>query len=422
MFRYSALLVFAGLLTNTIAHSQTCPLSSYTLSGRPGGDVFSYQGRTEVLLIQTAPGCPWAVTNLPSWITVVGPSSGVNTASVELAVETNLSTAPRSQSVLIGGRVFPASQGGAPGPCVFSLQATAFAAPPDGGSGPNTLNTSTPSCAWFGFADKRWLQVYPNWGVGGTSFTYTVFPNFSTLARGATGNIAAQRFTVTQPGTTGTYNERLVRLLYFNFLGRLPAPNEVAFHAQNLNSGMSPVDLAFNFLNTTEFNLVGRFIAGLYVGLLARDAEFGGWLFQRNAVIIGLAGLNGLVGNFLGSAEYAARFGMPDDPTFVTLLYQYILLRQPAPSEVQFHTSNLAAGMTRAQLATNFLNTAEFRTGRGPRLTAFLLYATLLSRDPSIIELNDRVQQLQASPDPDATIKSIIQQIMMTTEFSSALA
>jgi hypothetical protein len=37
------------------------------------------------------------------------------------------------------------------------------------------------------------------------------------------------------------------------------------------------------FLNSLEFNLGGRFVAGLYVGLLDRNAEFGGWQFQRDA-------------------------------------------------------------------------------------------------------------------------------------------
>lgn len=43
-----------------------------------------------------------------------------------------------------------------------------------------------------------------------------------------------------------------------------------------------------NFVTSSEFNLGGRFTAGLYVGILARDAGYSGWLFQRNALATGL--------------------------------------------------------------------------------------------------------------------------------------
>ena len=47
----------------------------------------------------------------------------------------------------------------------------------------------------------------------------------------------------------------------------------------------------------------GRFIAGLYVGLPGRDAEYDGWLFQRNALATGGATPPGLVLNFLNSSD-----------------------------------------------------------------------------------------------------------------------
>ena len=245
-----------------------------------------------------------------------------------------------------------------------------------------------------------------------------MFPNFSTGQRTATGNLGAQRLNVVQTAATGTFNERLVRLLYFNFLGRLPAPNEVAFHVQNLNSGMAPADLALNFMNTEEFNIVGRFIAGLYVGILTRNAEFAGWLFQRNAVSTGIAPLGSLVTNFLTSQEYTARFGNPTNDQFVRLLYANVLLRTPSDSEVQAHVNSLNSGLPRAQLATNFLNSAEFRAGRGPRLTAFVLFATLLSRGPSLVEFEDRIQQIQNG----VAIRTLVQDIMNSTEFVANLS
>ena len=234
------------------------------------------------------------------------------------------------------------------------------------------------------------------------------------------GNIGAQDFSVLQSGAIGLYNQRLVRLLYFNFVGRLPGPDEELFHVTNLNNGMTPATLALNFMNALEFNLGGRFIAGLYVGLLQRNAEFGGWLFQRNA----LATSNGvlkpvnLVANFLNGLEYRSKNGNQTADQFIRFLYANVLLRQPSNPEVQGHVDQLNAGMSREQKATDFLNSNEFRNGRGPRLEAFLLYAALLSRDPTPIELPALMQRIQSG----TPLTTLIQEIMNTPEFVQSLS
>lgn len=53
----------------------------------------------------------------------------------------------------------------------------------------------------------------------------------------------------------------------------------------------------------------------------------------------------------------------------------------PAPAEITGHVATLAS-ISRAQAAKNFLDSPEFRSGPGPRQTAFLIYAGLLLRDP----------------------------------------
>ncbi len=46
---------------------------------------------------------------------------------------------------------------------------------------------------------------------------------------------------------------------------------------------------------------------------------------------------------------------------FVRGLYENTLLRYPAPSEVEYHTNRLFAGVSRQQVARDFLNSPEFR-------------------------------------------------------------
>jgi hypothetical protein len=360
---------------------------------------------------------------VPSWVTVISAASGTGTNIVVLGVETNTTSSPRSASIVIAGRVFPVNQAAAPAPCVgtFTLQSPAANVPADGRVATSRLNSTVSSCKWTSFANRNWLQLYPISGAGTTDFTYTVFPNFSTGQRNAVGSIGGRDLSIVQTAATGSYNERLVRLLYFNFLGRLPGPDEVAGHVQNLNNGLHPVDLAINFMNTEEFNLAGRFIAGLYVGILVRDAEFSGWLFQRNAVSTGVVPLSSLVTNFLNSAEFSNKFGTQTNEQFVRHLYQYILNRAPSASEVQTQVNALIGGATRPQLATGFLNSPEFRSGKGAQLTAFILYATLLSRDPSPVELPNRIQQIQNATNPTATVRTLVQEIMNSPEFSQGL-
>ena len=231
--------------------------------------------------------------------------------------------------------------------------------------------------------NASWLQPYPLGGFDNGTVQYTAFPNFGTKSRSGSINIAGRTFTVTQAAATGAPMERFVRLFYFYFLGRTPSAAEVALQVA---SGLSREQLALNFFNSSEFNAGGRSAAGLYVGLLNRDAEFSGWLFQRDALSTGVVNQDSIVANFINSDEFAQRFGALDNRAFVTLLYKQVLLRYPTVTEVDFHAGTIAAGLSRAAVARNFLNSAEFVAGTGPRLTAFLAYSTLLQRQATTSE------------------------------------
>ncbi len=80
---------------------------------------------------------------------------------------------------------------------------------------------------------------------------------------------------------------------------------------------------------------------------------------------------------------------------------------------MNFQAAVLSAGGIRVQLATSFLNSAEFRQGTGPRLTVFLVYALLLQRDPFDSELALRIAEISGR----APVKSVVQQIISSPEF-----
>jgi hypothetical protein len=273
------------------------------------------------------------------------------------------------------------------------------------------------NCSWIASSTVPWVQVYPLSGTGNGTLQYTVFPNFNSTPRFASITMNSSVVTVQQVANPGSANERFAELLYFNYLGRLPSPAEARLQATVLNGGRSRGDMAYDFFQTPEFNLGGRFVAGLYVGLLNRDAEYSGWLFQRNALATNLTNPSLLVSSFLGSAEYRLKFGEPTNTDFVRMLYRYILLREPGPAEVSLQVGALAGGVTRTQLASSFLNSPEFRSGTGPRLFAFLLYATLLQRDSTFAERNELAARLQSG----ISLTAAIGELLATSEHLSLL-
>ena len=250
--------------------------------------------------------------------------------------------------------------------CAAGLSAPSVWIGGDGSNGTVTLTISGSSCAWLAGSNASWAQVYPLSGTDGRAVEYTVYPNFSTAIRTAVLSIAGKPFVITQSPSGRTRTERFVDLVYFNFLGRLP---NAAERTLQVTEGLKPpatwADLIMNFHSTQEFNLGGRFIGGLYVGLLARDAEFGGWLFQRTALATGAITQLQLVSNFLDSAEFKQKYPSLTDVDFVRLLYRNILGREGSASEVNSQVGALPS-IGRAGMANVFLNTAEFEIALMP--------------------------------------------------------
>jgi hypothetical protein len=73
--------------------------------------------------------------------------------------------------------------------------------------------------------------------------------------------------------------------------------------------------------------------------------------------------------------------------------------------------------MPRVHMASNFLNSAEFRTGTSRRLISFLLYALILQRGASLAELNAVMDVLAAG----ATVQALAEGMFGSPEFNSGL-
>jgi hypothetical protein len=101
----------------------------------------------------------------------------------------------------------------------------------------------------------------------------------------------------------------------------------------------------------------------------------------------------------------------------VRVLYRQILLREPEQSEVDFQVVHMNGANARRDLAVTFLSSPEFRITTGPRLTAALLYITLLGRNPDKTEMGERVAQISAN----VPLEAIIGDILSGSEFEGLL-
>jgi len=373
-------------------------------------------GNTVVLIQASRAGCAWTARSNSSFVTITGATTGSGSGAVTVNYAANTG-AGRTGTVTMGGQTFTVIQSGTT--CDFSLSPSTISTSATGGVYNAALTLTGTQCRWV---VQQPPSVTANPGEGNAAGTFnqsfTVYPNFATQARTLLVYVGNAAMTINQSGNPLTSNERFVQLVYFAFLGRLPASAELTSQSASLTAGTSRDDMIVSFFSSQEFNAKGRFVAGLYVGLLNRDAEFNGWIFQRGALQNGVVTLPGLVTNFINSTEFQLQNGALSNENYVRLLYRQVLLRDPNASEVSGQASALSTSVTtRTNMAYGFLASPEFQGGTGPRLTAFLLYAGLLQRDATTAERSTLMTQIQSG----TTVRAAALNILNSNEFGDFL-
>ena len=111
-------------------------------------------------------------------------------------------------------------------------------------------------------------------------------------------------------------------------------------------------------------------VARMYDTAFGRDADPGGFVAYTRAIIDGTA-LQQVSLSFLGSAEFASRYGVaPSDAALVTGLYQNTLGRAPEAAGQALYVGALAAGLSRADLVVSFSESQEHINLVAARATA----------------------------------------------------
>jgi hypothetical protein len=320
--------------------------------------------------------------------------------------------------VTAAGRTWTIQQSAAA--CVVTGDMSKVGTVPANGQAYTIPMTATgPMCSAITFGSLTpWIEVSsvePTLG----RFILTAYTNFGTVGRSGSFQVGDKTFTISQTGSTLPENTRFLQLAYFGCLGRLPSQAEIDSWAPVFATGASRTDIIARFFSSTEFNVLSRFVAGLYVGILNRDAEYNGWRYQRRALRDAIVDPFSIVENFINSAEYKLKYGTVSQAEFVRLLYRYVLRREASQSEVDFQIAHMKGDtlQDRRILATTLLNSEEFRQGTGSRLMAFLLYAAILARDSAAEE-----RQFQAAAiDRGVPISVMINSFVNSPEFNLIL-
>jgi hypothetical protein len=151
--------------------------------------------------IQTAVGCAWTITGLPTWVAVGGPLSGSGPANITLVVSSNSGSA-RSAVITIAGTSVTVNQASNPA-CSYVLNISGASFPAAGGSGSVNLATAS-GCSWTASSNVAWITVTgTSLGSGNATITYSVAANTG-AARTGTLTIGGTPFTVQQVSSTGT--------------------------------------------------------------------------------------------------------------------------------------------------------------------------------------------------------------------------
>jgi hypothetical protein len=168
------------------------PVVPCTYSVSPTTLQAAVAGGTLSVGLRTAASCSWAISGLPSWITVSGASSGTGSASVALVVAANNGVS-LSATIVIGGASFTVAQPAASA-CIYALSPGGQTFGVGGGAGTINITVNT-GCPWSVASNASWIAITGG-NAGNGSVTYQAAPNPGAARSGSVTVAGLLSFTV----------------------------------------------------------------------------------------------------------------------------------------------------------------------------------------------------------------------------------
>ena len=183
--------------------------------------------------------------------------------------------------------------------------------------------------------------------------------------------------------------------LYQAAFDRVPDQGGLGYWIDQMDSGTGLSQVATGFINSAEFKALygnnpsnAEFVTLLYDNVLHRAPDTGGYDFWMNELSHGVSREQVLTG-FSESTENKVAlmaFDMDGNMGKDYRLYQAAFDRQPDVSGLDYWYHQMNSGVTLQQVASGFINSAEFKAlyGNNPSNAEFvtLLYDNVLHRAP----------------------------------------
>jgi hypothetical protein len=191
--------------------------------------------------IQITASCSWAVSSLPSWITVPGASSGVGSATVTLVVAPN-SGAALSTTISIAGVSVTITQAAATPACTYAISPGGQAFAAAGGTG--TINiTAGAGCPWTAASTASWVTITGvGTGSGNGSVGFQAAPNTG-AARSGSVAVAGLSFTVEEAAAS------ITGLASAGSMAQLASAGYWTTTITLVNTGSSPAQARLSFFD-----------------------------------------------------------------------------------------------------------------------------------------------------------------------------
>ena len=220
------------------------------------------------------------------------------------------------------------------------------------------------------------LTVSPA-GIGFNGYRYRCL---ATNSAGTATSAAAELTVLSEPA--------LVDLLFQDVLDRPADPGGLANFEAALAVGTPPATLLGNLLGSAEYaQRQVEAATRLYYAALARPPDFTGLQNWSNALQNGVLTLTGAADEFAASPEFRLKYGSLDNTGYVQQLYRNVLGREADPAGLASWVAQLDSGASRGTILVGFSESDEFKGNMAIPVEILRLYFLLLQRMPTTAEL-----------------------------------
>jgi Tol biopolymer transport system component len=178
--------------------------------------------------------------------------------------------------------------------------------------------------------------------------------------------------------------DKLVTRQFQDFYGRTPTAAEATEWRQRLRHGeVSSDEVIADLAHSQVWSQHRGPVARLYWSFFLRAPDAAGldyWVAQK----VGGKGLHTIAGQFAQSQEFKTLYGSLGNSAFVTLVYQNVLQRDPAPDEVTYWSGQLSSGAkSRGSVMVGFSESAEGRAFLAPQVDVVLVHLGMFGTIPN---------------------------------------